>query len=102
MRLLALVFLALVTAIAHSVAHAADAPSHRLFVTNYRDDTVSVINGDTRVEESVLQVGATPQGIAHRAEPPLVAVASSRGDFSTLIYPVSLLIVGGMVSGGDP
>lgn len=81
---------------------ASSRPSFRLFVTNYRDDTVSVINGDTRSEEKVLEVGATPQGLAHRAEPPLVAVANSTGRDVTLVDPLSLEVLGRIPTGGEP
>lgn len=85
-------------------SHAASGgtPSHRLFVTNYRDDTVSVIDGDRHREERVLKVGPTPQGLTHRADPPLLAVANSTGSTVTLIDPVALEILGEIETGAEP
>ncbi len=101
--LLTAVALSLVQPCSHSLALATTtAPSHRLFVTNYRDDTVSVINGDTHHEERVLKVGATPQGIAHRSNPPLVAVSASTASEITLIDPISLDVVGTIETGAEP
>lgn len=77
-------------------------PSYRLFVTNYRDDTVSVIDGDARREEHVLEVGGTPQGLAHRTNPPLVAIANSTADHVTLIDPVAPKVIGRIETGAEP
>ncbi len=101
--LLPLFLIAAAGVLAPCASHAAESlPSHRLFVTNYRDDTVSVINGDTRNEERVIDVGGTPQGITHRAEPPLVAVASSTASYVTLIDPTSLETLGRIETGAEP
>lgn len=87
---------------APSRAVVGETPSYRLFVTNYRDDTVSVIDGDRHHEERVLKVGPAPQGVTHRANPPLVAVANSTGSTVTLIDPVALEVLGEIETGGEP
>ena len=76
----------------------------RIFVSNSGDGTVSVIDGNLDREEAVIQVGATPQGIAVRHRPyPLVAVANSRSNAITLIDPIELQKFGDEIAvGGYP
>ncbi len=69
-------------------------PKMRLFVSNYRDDTVSVIEGDPEHEVKVLHVGDSPEGLALRNDPPLVAVANGTSSHVTLIDPVRMKILG--------
>ena len=59
-----------------------------IFVTNFGDDTVSVIDGDLDREVQVIKVGHAPQALAARARDPLVAVANRQGGTITLIDPV--------------
>jgi YVTN family beta-propeller protein len=62
----------------------------RLFVANYGDDTVSVIDTSLDREVAVLPVGRSPQTLALRQHPPLLAVANSGASTVSLIDPVSL------------
>ncbi len=59
-----------------------------VFVSNYADDTVSVIDGALDREVKTIPVGKSPQGMALYARGPLLAVANSRGNNITLIDPV--------------
>lgn len=98
-----LILLVAATAVPASVAPTDAQPApHRLFVTNYRDDTVSVIDGQTRREEKVLPAGGAPQGIAYRPNPPLIAVANSTGTDVTLIDPIELKVLGSIPTGPEP
>ncbi len=65
------------------------ATSRWIFVVNQGDDTVSVVDGDLEREVKVLHVGSTPQGIALRTNPPLIAVANSKARFLSLIDPIA-------------
>ena len=65
----------------------------QVYVSNYKDDTVSVVDGGTNREIKVIEVGASPFGIAARSQPPLVAVANSTGGRVTLIDPVKMEVV---------
>jgi YVTN family beta-propeller protein len=62
----------------------------RLFVSNFGDDTVSVIDTDLDREVETIPVGKSPFGLALRADPPLLAVANSQAANATLIDPVTL------------
>jgi YVTN family beta-propeller protein len=60
-----------------------------LFVTNFGDSTVSVIDADLAREVQTIPVGASPMGIAlHSGRTPLIAVANSRSQFATIIDPI--------------
>jgi YVTN family beta-propeller protein len=61
------------------------------FVSNWGDDTVSVIDLGTDREITTIPVGHAPQGIAIRPAPPLVAVANSKARDITLIDPERLV-----------
>ena len=43
---------------------AVDSGSHTVYVTNYQDDTVSVIDGSTRTVTATVPVGKGPEGVA--------------------------------------
>jgi len=64
-----------------------------IFVSNYKDDTVSVIDCDTDREVNVIAVGDSPVGVAVRSQRPLVAVANSTGKRVTLLDPKTMEIV---------
>lgn len=65
----------------------------RIFVSNQKDDTVSVVDGDTDREIKVIAVGDSPAGLAVRPHRPLVAVANTTGGRVTLIDPGTLEVV---------
>jgi len=69
-------------------------PVHtRIFVSNYKDDTVSVIDGEDSREIKVLPVPNSPYGLAVRSTKPLVAVANSAGSTITLVDPIRLEVL---------
>jgi len=74
-----------------------------LFVSNYGDDTVSVLDPETGRERAIIEVGESPLGLDVRYEPkPAVAVANSTGNQITLIDPVRLSIAGRIPAGKGP
>ena len=65
------------------------AAARLLFVTNFADNTVSVVDGDLDREVQTIPVDAAPMGIAlRRGRDPLLAVANSKARFATLIDPI--------------
>lgn len=82
---------------------ASKATKNLLFVSNYGDDTVSVLDPETGRELKVLDVGKSPEGLDVRYGPsPLVAVASSTGHEVTLIDPRTLEITRRLGAGKGP
>lgn len=94
------------TAGAIAVALRGSAPSgqgaHRLFVSNYKDDTVSVIDGEAGREMDTLAVAAGPDGLALQADPPLLAVANGTAGKVTFIDPQALAVLGTAEVGRAP
>ncbi len=80
------VFVGLWRYLTAAVAGAADP---WLFVTNAGDYSVSVIDGDLDREVKIIALGKQPQGLALRANPPLLAVANARARFVSLVDPVA-------------
>ncbi len=63
----------------------------RIFVANYKAETVSVIEGDPGTEVRAIPLDGAPHGMDVRpTDPPLLAVARSTGFSVALIDPVSL------------
>ena len=65
----------------------------RIFVANFGDNTVSVVDGSLDREIAVLPVGKSPQSLALRQSPPLLAVANSGASNVSLIDPVGLKVL---------
>lgn len=65
-------------------------PQRWIFVANFNDDTVSVIDGTLDREARVIPVGTSPQSLALRHTNPLVAVANSGESSVSLIDPKTL------------
>lgn len=65
-------------------------PERWIFVANFNDDTVSVIDGTIDREVRIIPVGRSPQSLALRRKNPLVAVANSGASSVTLIDPKAL------------
>ncbi len=81
----------------------ASPPASRLFVSNYKDDTVSVVDTALDREIKILPVGDSPFGITVcRGATPMVAVANSTARTVTLIDARSLEIVGKVATGKGP
>lgn len=62
-------------------------PERWIFVANFNDDTVSVIDGTLDREVRVIPVGRSPQSLALRPQNPLIAVANSGASSVSLIDP---------------
>jgi len=61
----------------------------KIFVSNYEDDTISVVEGNPLQETKVFHSGASPDGMAVRpTEPRLLAVANST-EFGVSFYDVN-------------
>ena len=89
-----LMFLGLASAIGCSVVGAwRDHGAARIFVANFGDNTVSVIDGSLDREIAILPVGKSPQSLALRPHPPLIAVANSGTSSLSLIDPVGLTVL---------
>jgi len=75
----------------------------RVFVSNYRSDTVSVVDVALAREIATLPVGQAPMGLALRAgDAPLLAVANSTASHVTLIDPLALEVRGAVPVGKGP
>ncbi len=80
---------------AHTEQQSATAPigdgGARIFVSNYRSDSISVVEGNPGAEVATIAALESPHGLALRtSKPPLLAVANSTGFGVTLIDPKSL------------
>lgn len=91
---LTLVAVAVVSVASYAFWHFEREHSFRIFVSNYKDDTVSVVDGKLDREKEVIKVGDSPSGIDARRNDPMVAVANSTGSRVTLIDGNSLEIAG--------
>ena len=89
----------IVSVFVHSV-HAAG--TGRVFVTNERDNTISVINSDTLELETTVAVGDRPRGLGLSPDGSELYVAVSNENKIKVLDPVSLRILREFVSGGDP
>ena len=65
----------------------------RVLVSNYADDTVSVVDAATDREITVIAVGDSPAGLAVRPHSSMVAVANTTGGRVTLIDADKLAVV---------
>lgn len=74
----------------------------RIFVTNERDNTLSVINGETLEVESTVDVGERPRGIGLSPDGKELYVAASEENKIVVVDPVSLEILRSFPSGSDP
>lgn len=90
------------TAAAAAATPAGKKPAARLFVTNYRDNTLSVVDPILEKEIKTLPMPESPEGLALRPDPLLVAVANSTADYVTLLDPVSLEVLGTISCGKGP
>ncbi len=92
--------LSLITLIFSTGAHAAG--SKRIFVTNEKGNTLSVINGDSLKVEKTIHVGKRPRGIGLSPDGTELYVAVSEENRIKVIDPVSLDIVREFEAGSDP
>jgi YVTN family beta-propeller protein len=66
---------------------------HRVFVSNMKDGTVSVLSSDPGTPTETISVGNGPAGLAARVVPPLVAVAVASAKRVSFIDPIGLQVV---------
>lgn len=74
----------------------------RVFVTNERSNTVSVINGTTHQVEATIEIGERPRGIGISPDGNEVYVAISKEDKIVVFDPKSLKILRDFNAGEDP
>lgn len=78
------------------------APTGRIFVTNERGDTISVINGETLTVESTIAIGERPRGIGLAPDGSELYIAVSEENKIKVVDPVSLKILRDFEAGSDP
>lgn len=74
----------------------------RIFVTNERDDTVSVLNGSSHKVEATVKVGERPRGIGISPDGSEIYVAISEENKIIALDPKSLKILREFNAGQDP
>jgi PQQ-dependent catabolism-associated beta-propeller protein len=74
----------------------------RVFVTNERSNTVSVINGTTHLLEATIDIGERPRGIGISPDGSEVYVAISKENKIAVFDPESLKILRKFNAGEDP
>ena len=77
-------------------------PTHRLFVTNERDDTVSVIDSRTHQLVATVEVGGRPRGIGFSPDRSKVYVALGNENAIGVIDTQSLEVLKKIPAGSDP
>ena len=92
----------LVLALLFSLALDSVAATGRVFITNEKGDSVSVIDTKTNQVIKTIAVGARPRGIGMAPDGSAVYVAVSGANHITVIDPLSLEIKGTFPSGDDP
>ncbi|MES2223262.1 MAG: YncE family protein [Acidobacteriota bacterium] len=75
---------------------------HRIYVVNYGDQTVSVIDSDKGKVIATLPVGEHPQAIAVDTEHNRIYVANLHGDSVTVIDGVTNTVMGTLRAGKNP
>src|SRR5690554_3390456 len=84
-----------------STAVAAD-PTYRLFTTNERDNTVTVIDSRTYEVETTIEVGQRPRGIGPSPDQKWLYVAISDDDAIAVVDVNTLKVIKTLDSGDDP
>ena len=78
------------------------APTGRIFVTNERSDTISVINGTSLEVEATIAIGDRPRGIGLSPDGTELYVAVSEENKIKVVDPKSLKILREFEAGSDP
>jgi PQQ-dependent catabolism-associated beta-propeller protein len=78
------------------------APTGRIFVTNEKGDSISVINGSTLEVEATIEIGIRPRGIGLSPDGSELYVAVSEENKIKVIDPDSLKILREFEAGSDP
>lgn len=77
-------------------------PSGRIFITNEKSDSVSVIDGSTLEVEATIKIGDRPRGIGLSPDGTELYVAVSEENKIKVIDPVSLKTLREFEAGSDP
>lgn len=99
MKLLKSVIVFLLTISAITVAAA---PTGRIFVTNEKGDSISVINGSTLDVEATIDIGERPRGIGLSPDGNELYIAVSEENKIKVVDPKSLKILREFEAGSDP
>ena len=83
-------------------AIAINSKTNTLYVANYGDDSVTVIDGSKHVAVATVHVGAQPHAIAVDAKTNLIYVANTHGNSVTVIDGVSNVAVTSLEAGINP
>ena len=81
---------------------ASGAGTGRIFVTNEKDNTVSVINGTSHEVEATVEIGNRPRGIGIAPDGSEIYVALSNDDAIAVLDPASLEVQRTFSGGEDP
>ncbi len=84
------------------VMTASAAPPKRIFVTNEKDDTVSVIDGATNTVVATIEIGKRPRGIGIAPDGSEVYVAISEENAIAVFDPESYAVLRRFEGGDDP
>src|SRR5688500_3883050 len=77
-------------------------PTYRIFVTNEKDNTVSVIDSRTNKVEAAIKVGHRPRGIGLSPDHASVYIALGEDNSIGVIDTKTLKVVKSIPSGSDP
>ena len=77
-------------------------PTHRLFVTNERSDSITVIDSRTGKVETTVDVGNRPRGIGFSPDRKTLYVALSDDNVIGMLDVASLKFLGSFKAGQDP
>ena len=83
-------------------AVAVNAKTNTVYVANYGDDSVTVIDGAKRVAVATIPVGSHPQAIAVDSQNNLIYVANMHGNSVTVIDGSSSKVVATLPAGSHP
>ncbi len=95
-------FQALLIIVSVFIHSACAAGTGRIFVTNERGNTISVINSNSLEIETTIAIGDRPRGLGLSPDGKELYVAVSKENKIKVLDPVSLKIIREFVSGGDP
>lgn len=98
MRIIALIL----TCLAVTATHFAGAATGRIFVTNERGDSVSVIDSATNEVIKTIAIGKRPRGVGISPEGDEVYIAVSGDNVITVLDPNTLEVLRSFESGDDP
>ena len=83
-------------------AVAVNAKTNTVYVANYGDDSITVIDGAKRVAVATIPVGSHPQAIAVDSQNNLIYVANMHGNSVTVIDGSSSKVVATLPAGSHP